>query len=72
MGRELIPLRHSAEDKLVPYRGACPRSGTLVLRLLPRAEIGHQVDRLRLNCKQTVAYLVQNGEPVVTPPLSEW
>ena len=73
MGRELIPLWHSTKHKLVPYRrGRIPRSRSLVLRPLPGAGIGHQVDRLWLNCKEAVAYLVQNGESVVPPPLRKW
>ena len=49
MGRKLIPLSHSSENELVPNgRSRIPRSGSLVLRLLPWAGIWHQVDRLWL------------------------
>ena len=42
------------------------------MRLLARAGIRHEIDSSRLNCKETIANLVEDGKPMVSPSLTEW
>ena len=39
---------------------------------LARAGVRYQIDRSRLNCKETIANFVEDGKPVVSPSLTEW